>query len=43
MSLGNRAEAVRYAKEYCEIEEIYYSEDGVDLAWMDEIGLHFPK
>lgn len=43
MFLGNRAEAVRYAKEYREIEEVYYSEDGIDLAWMDEIGLQFPK
>lgn len=43
MSLGNREEAVRYAKEYREIEEVYYSEDGVDLAWMDESGLQFPK
>lgn len=43
MSLGNRAEAVRFAKDYYRIEEIYFSEDGIDLAWMDEIGLHFPK
>lgn len=42
MSLGNRAEAVKYAKEYREIEEVYYGEDGIDSAWMDEIGLQFP-
>lgn len=39
MLLRIQAEAVRYAKEYREVEEVYYSEDGVDVAWMDQIGL----
>lgn len=43
MFLGNQAEAVRYAKQYREIEEVYYSEDGIDLAWMDQIGLRIPE
>lgn len=43
MLLGNTAEAVRYAKEYREIEEVYYSEDEMDLAWMDQIGLQIPE
>lgn len=43
MLLGNQTEAVRYAKEYREIEEVYYSDDGVDVAWMDQIGLCIPE
>lgn len=43
MLLGNQAEAVRYAEEYRKVEEVYYSEDGIDLAWMDLIGLRFPE
>lgn len=43
MLLGNEAEAIRYAEQYRAVEEIYFSEDGVDLAWMDEIGLRFPE
>ncbi|KAK7711386.1 SET domain-containing protein 5 [Diaporthe eres] len=43
MFLGYQAEAVRYAKQYREIEEVYYSEDGIDLAWMDQIGLRIPE